>query len=101
MLRRIARTIFARFLRNDPGDLVADAAEASRVGDRERAAVICERALALDPLSPRFRYGSGRLRFFTRQFDAAIEQYRKTLELDSNFPLAHEELGYAYEKKGM
>ncbi len=60
-----------------------------------------QRALALDPLSPRFRFASGRLRFFTRQYDTAIEQYRKTLELDPNFPRLHEYLGYAYEKKGM
>jgi TolB-like protein/class 3 adenylate cyclase/Tfp pilus assembly protein PilF len=70
-------------------------------GRNDEALSEVERALALDPLSPRFGFTSGRLRFFMRQYDTAIEQYRKTLELDPNFPAAHENLGYAYEKKGM
>jgi Tfp pilus assembly protein PilF len=35
------------------------------------------------------------------QFDRAIEQYRKTLELDANFSLARWGLGDAYDRKGM
>ena len=70
-------------------------------GRNDEALSEVQRALALDPLSPRFGFTSGRLRFFTRQYDAAIEQYRKTLELDPNFPPVHEGLGDAYEKKGM
>src|SRR5213595_1917197 len=59
------------------------------------------RALDLDPLSPRFGFGSARLFFFVRQYDAAIDQYRKTLELDPSWAFAHEWLGDAYEKKQM
>ena len=70
-------------------------------GRNDEALSEVERALALDPLSPRFGFTSGRLRFFMRQYDTAIEQYRKTLELDPNLPFAHESLGDAYEKKGM
>jgi adenylate cyclase len=70
-------------------------------GRNDEALSEVQRALALDPLSPRFGFTSGKLRFFMRQYDTAIEQYRKTLELDPNFPAAHENLGYAYEKKGM
>jgi adenylate cyclase len=70
-------------------------------GRNDEALSEVQRALALDPLSTRFGFTSGRLRFFTRQYDAAIEQYRKTLELDPNFPPVHEGLGDAYEKKGM
>src|SRR5262249_34891996 len=62
-------------------------------GRNDEALSEMQRALALDPLSPRFGFASGKLRFFMRQCDTAIEQYRKTLELDPNFPLAHEELG--------
>lgn len=36
-----------------------------------------------------------------RRFDEAIEQYKKTLELDPNFVTAHFFLGRAYEGKGM
>ena len=50
MLRQFARALFARLLRNRPGDYVSAAAAASRAGDREGAAMLCERALALDAL---------------------------------------------------
>lgn len=60
-----------------------------------------QRALDLDPLSSRFGFSRGRLLFFTRQYDAAIDQYRKTLEIDPNDAIIHEWLGYAYEKKQM
>jgi TolB-like protein/Tfp pilus assembly protein PilF/predicted Ser/Thr protein kinase len=60
-----------------------------------------QRALNPDPLSPRFGFWLGWLHFFTRQYDAAIKQFRKTLELDSNLPILHEYLGYTYEKKQM
>jgi adenylate cyclase len=60
-----------------------------------------QRALVLDPLSTRFGFFAGRLRFLTRQYDSAIQEYRKTIEIDPNFPPVHEALGHAYEKKGM
>jgi eukaryotic-like serine/threonine-protein kinase len=60
-----------------------------------------KRAVELDPVSLRFNAGWGKILFFLRQYDRAIEQFQKTLELDSNYPLAHKWLGYAYEKKGM
>src|SRR5437588_662972 len=60
-----------------------------------------QRALNPDPLSPRFGFWLGWLHFFTRQYDAALKQFGKTLELDSNLPILHEYLGYTYEKKQM
>src|SRR5436305_9269547 len=60
-----------------------------------------QRALNPDPLSPRFGFWLGWLYFFTRQYDAALKQFRKTLELDSNLPMLHEYLGYTYETKQM
>ena len=42
-----------------------------------------ERALGLYLLSPRFGFTSGKLRFFMRQYDTSIEQYRKTLQMGS------------------
>jgi len=70
-------------------------------GRNEEALAEMRRALDLDPLSPRFGFGSARLFFFMRQYDAALDQYRKTLELDPSWAFAHEWLGYAYEKKNM
>lgn len=60
-----------------------------------------ERALVLDPLSVRFNWNWGKLLFFMRQYDRAIDQFRKTLDLDANHAGTHEWLGYAYEQKGM
>jgi TolB-like protein/Flp pilus assembly protein TadD len=70
-------------------------------GRSEEALAEMQRALELDPLSPRFNWNSARLFFFLRQYDRAIDQYRKTLELDPNNAAAHEWLGFACEKKGM
>src|SRR5213595_1147009 len=70
-------------------------------GRNEEALTEMRRALDLDPLSPRFGFGSARLFFFMRQYDAALDQYRKTLELDPSSAFAHEWLGDAYEKKQM
>jgi tetratricopeptide (TPR) repeat protein len=36
-----------------------------------------------------------------RQYDLAVEQLRKTLEMDSNFVLTRDYLGVAYAQKGM
>ncbi|MCM3871315.1 MAG: tetratricopeptide repeat protein [Pyrinomonadaceae bacterium] len=45
--------------------------------------------------------GLGSSFHFARQHDQAIEQYRQTLEIDPNFALAHQGLGWAYEQKRM
>ena len=38
---------------------------------------------------------------WARRFVEAIEQFRKTIDMDPNFPLAHSSLGRAYVAKGM
>ncbi len=70
-------------------------------GRNEEALAEARRSVELDPLSPRFNYFWGRILFFMRQYDRAIDQFRRTLELDPNYVTAHEELGDAYEQKGM
>src|SRR5438477_4386856 len=70
-------------------------------GRNEEALAEMRRALDVDPLSPRFGFSSARLFFFVRQYDAALDQCRKTLELDPSSGFAHELLGYAHEKKQM
>lgn len=60
-----------------------------------------KRALALDPFSLIINTNLGRTYHLARQYDKAIEQYRKTLEMDPNFPRAHERLQEAFEQKGM
>jgi tetratricopeptide (TPR) repeat protein len=64
---------------------------------------IAERKLAqeLEPLSLTINFELGVGFYFARDYDRAIEQFQKTLELDQNFPAAHHFLPAAYEQKGM
>ena len=60
-----------------------------------------KQALADDPLSLIGNTNVADGLYYARQYDRAIEQYHKTLELDANFSAAHSGLGNAYERKGM
>jgi DNA-binding winged helix-turn-helix (wHTH) protein/tetratricopeptide (TPR) repeat protein len=57
-----------------------------------------EHALKLDPLSVMINTDLGWMLFFARQYDRAIEQLRKTIEMDPNFALAHWLLGLSYRQ---
>src|ERR1700736_1303032 len=59
------------------------------------------RAAGLDPFFLGLNLHSGRMFFYTRQYDRAIDQFNKTLELHPGYAAAHEWLGDVYEKKGM
>lgn len=58
------------------------------------------RALALDPLSRIILTNSGYVAHYQRDYAGAIQTYRKALELDPNFPAAHQDLTLAYEQSG-
>ena len=58
-------------------------------------------AMRLDPLSLPINTDLGVIHYFAREYDRAIEQYQRTLELDSNFDRAHFWLAAAYEQKQM
>jgi TolB-like protein/Tfp pilus assembly protein PilF len=60
-----------------------------------------QRAQALDPVSLPINARSGIQLYFTHQFDRAIEQLGKTLELDANFPSTRESLAMCYLAKSM
>jgi serine/threonine-protein kinase len=60
-----------------------------------------KRAQELEPLSLILNRDVGRHYYFLRQYDRAITQCRKTLEMDPHFILAHFYLAPAYEQKGM
>ncbi|MBA2525182.1 MAG: tetratricopeptide repeat protein [Pyrinomonadaceae bacterium] len=64
---------------------------------------ITERKLAqeLDPLSLVISFELGTAFYYARDYDQAIGQFQKTLELEPNFPLVHQFLPAAYEQKGM
>jgi TolB-like protein/tetratricopeptide (TPR) repeat protein len=60
-----------------------------------------EKALSLDPLSVIFRTDVGRLHYFERLYDPALEHYLAALEMDPHFFFVHILLGQAYLQKGM
>jgi serine/threonine protein kinase/tetratricopeptide (TPR) repeat protein len=70
-------------------------------GRNEEALAETQRSVELEPLEPRFTFFRGRILLFMRQYDRAIDQFHKTLELDPNYLMAHQDLGDAYEQKGM
>jgi TolB-like protein/Flp pilus assembly protein TadD len=70
-------------------------------GRRNEAIAERKRAQELDPLSLVINFELGVAFFYSRDYDKAIEQFQKTLELDPNFPPPHVFLPAAYEQKGM
>jgi serine/threonine-protein kinase len=58
-------------------------------------------AQELDPVSVRIASAVGTTYFFRREYDRAIEQQRKALELDASFFPAYLTLADAYAAKGM
>ncbi|PYX79301.1 MAG: hypothetical protein DMG66_04225 [Acidobacteria bacterium] len=59
-----------------------------------------QRALELDSLSLIINTKVGALDYYARQYDPAIAQLRKTIEMEPNFSLAHLYLGLALQQKG-
>ena len=70
-------------------------------GRNEEAVAQLQRATELDPFFPGLNLHQGRLFFFLRDYDRAIDGFIKTLELHPGYSRAHEWFGDAYEKKGM
>jgi tetratricopeptide (TPR) repeat protein len=70
-------------------------------GRDQEAVAQMERATQLDPFFPGLNLHRGRLFFFLRDYDRAIKEFAKTLELHPGYPTAHEWFGDACEKKGM
>ena len=70
------------------------------MGDLDEAARKMKRAVDLEPLSLNMNAEMGRVLLYQRQYDAAIEQQRKTLQMDPNFNIARQLLAMAYLHKG-
>jgi tetratricopeptide (TPR) repeat protein len=67
----------------------------------EEAVAEARRALDLDPLSLPKNCHLGVVHFFGHEYDAAIDQLRRTTELDASFIMAHHILALVYAVKGM
>jgi TolB-like protein/Tfp pilus assembly protein PilF/predicted Ser/Thr protein kinase len=66
----------------------------------DEAARKMKRAVDLEPLSLNMNAEMGRVLLYQRQYDAAIEQERKTLQMDPDFGVARQLLAMAYLYKG-
>ena len=73
----------------------------SATGRFQEADAEKKQALELEPLSLVINFEVGLAFYFSRNYDQAIDQFQKTLELDANFPPPHVLLAAAYEQKGM
>jgi tetratricopeptide (TPR) repeat protein len=70
-------------------------------GRNQEALAEMDRAAQLDPFFPGLNLHRARLYFFFRDYDHAINQFTRTLELHPGYAAAHEYFGDACEKKGM
>jgi serine/threonine protein kinase/Tfp pilus assembly protein PilF len=71
------------------------------MGRTDESLTMILKAQALDPLSLTISMTVGTRHFYARDYDAAIRQQQKTLELDPTFVPGLRNLGGAYEQKGM
>jgi TolB-like protein/DNA-binding winged helix-turn-helix (wHTH) protein/Tfp pilus assembly protein PilF len=72
----------------------------SLLGRNAEALAEMQKAQSLDPLSLIINADYAELLLIARFTDRAIEQSRKTIELNANFALAHNQLGVAYLTSG-
>jgi TolB-like protein/DNA-binding winged helix-turn-helix (wHTH) protein len=70
------------------------------VGRLDEAQTEIDRAHELDPLSAIIETDLGFVHYLRRDYAGAIEDYKKTLELDPNFVPAHFRLGELYQQMG-
>jgi serine/threonine protein kinase/TolB-like protein/tetratricopeptide (TPR) repeat protein len=73
----------------------------TRMGRFDEARVELKKAQELDPLSLLTNTSLGRQLYFTRQYEAAIQQLNKTLEMDPKFVPAQHAIEAAYAQNGM
>jgi len=71
------------------------------LGRFDEAVAVIKKALKLDPFSLIINTNAGWwVNYFARQFDQAIDQLQRTLEMDANFTQAHYGLALAYNEIG-
>jgi len=71
------------------------------MGREQEAVSEITQAQRLSPLSLNLNVQVARILYFAGRFDEAIEQCRKTLNIEPNYGGAHLFLGRAYQQKGM
>ncbi len=73
----------------------------SAMGRHDAAMIQIDLATRLDPVSAIIHASRGWVQYQRRQYDAAIDESRKTLEIDPGFARADNYIGMSYMKKGM
>src|SRR6185436_17877850 len=69
--------------------------------ERHEEAIVEEvRAKDIDPLSLIINKNIGTILYYAGQLDESIEQYRKALDMESEFARTHLYLGLSYTQKG-
>ncbi len=94
---------FRRGIELNPGYATAHhwyAWHLSLLGRNSDAISEMKKAQNLDPLSLIINADFAELLLIAHMTDASIQQSRKTIEMDANFPLAHNQLGLAYLQSG-
>src|SRR5262249_12616122 len=69
-------------------------------GRSERALAEIRHAQQLEPRSPLIATRYGSMLYYGRQYDAAVQQLRRAVEIDPTFQLAHAELAHVYAARG-
>jgi DNA-binding winged helix-turn-helix (wHTH) protein/tetratricopeptide (TPR) repeat protein len=72
----------------------------SALGRHREAIARARQARDLDPLSLVINSDNGMVLYFAREYAGAVEQFRRTLELDPSFAYAHFGLGHAWQQQG-
>jgi tetratricopeptide (TPR) repeat protein len=70
-------------------------------GREDEAFAKIKRALEIDPTSVLYNATLGFLHYWARRYDQAIEQLRKTIDMESGHWLAHYWLAQVYAQKGL
>jgi serine/threonine-protein kinase len=73
----------------------------AEMGRHDEALAEIKRARELDPLSLIIDINVGRLAYYARRYDEAIEALRNSLRIEPNFGWSHTYLAMAYGQKGM
>ena len=73
----------------------------AHMGRHEEAIQEAQLAQQLDPLSLLMNQTAGMVLCLARQYDRAMEELRKVIDMDANYAAAHGTLGLVYARKGM
>lgn len=96
---------FMQAIRANPGYATAHLWYAedylTQLGKREQAILEVRRAQEIEPLSPIVGAIAAETYYFSRDYDRAIAEATKVLDVEPKFVPALERLGWVYEQKGM